>query len=146
MAITQDSKLNLNDYLLDVDELNRPIMVNMIGIKPGKMNAAVTMIARLLYMRKGTYADHPDLGIDVRGRYRFAFEDEVQVLARELKDQIEQYLPEFTPVTVECEYKRIDKVGYVIIYLIINKVAYELVYNTDSTSLEGLEKLINGGR
>lgn len=144
MELLKNSKYNVRDYLLSIDDLNRPRVVDMMDIKINKMNSAAVMIARLLLMRKAIYPDQPDIGIDIRGRYRFAFTDELRELEKDLQDQITTYLPEFLPVEVSCVYQRINKVNCVVIYIAIQHIAYQLVYNTEDMTLEGFEDMMKG--
>ena len=78
--ITADSTANIRDYLLDLDDIGKPKVVDMTDIRRGKLNSAATMIIRLLLLKKGTYPDFPNLGIDIRGRYRFMFSEELSTL------------------------------------------------------------------
>ena len=50
MAVSETSNGNVRDYLISINELNRPTVVDMTIIKPGVMNSAVTMIAGLILM------------------------------------------------------------------------------------------------
>ena len=111
----------------------------MKNIKPGKLNSAVTMICRMILMRKGTIPDIPDLGVDITGRYRFAFEEELIDLENDIQNQINTYLPEFTPVTVRCELVLDNEKHKVIIHLIINEIEYLITYSVDDNTLEGLQ-------
>ena len=63
--ITVDSTANIRDYLLDLDDIGKPKVVDMTDIRRGKLNSAATMIIRLLLLKKGTYPDFPNLGIDI---------------------------------------------------------------------------------
>ena len=141
MAVNMTAQSNIRDYLLGLDDIGRPKVVDMLDIKSGKMNSAVVMISRLLYLRKGTYMDQPDMGIDIVGRYRFSFADELNYLNSDIKKQVETYLPEFAPITVKCEFQWINKVQHIIIFLNIDKTAYELVYNVESNTILGLESM-----
>jgi hypothetical protein len=96
------------------------------------------MISRLILIRKGTYPDHHDMGIDIVGRYRFAFEDECKILASEIEDQANKYLPEFYPIKVYCELVQDNEKHKIYIHILINEVDYLLVYNITENTLEGL--------
>ena len=140
MPYSLNESENVRDYLLDVNDINRPKVVDMQNIKPNKLNSAVTMIARLIMMKKGTIPDIPDLGIDIVGRYRFSYESELSALATDIQDQVLLYLPEFTPINVRCEMNSTDSSKKrVDIHIIINESEYLLIYNTESNSIEGLE-------
>ena len=131
---------NIRDYLLDIDDLNRPNVLDMENIQTGTMNSAALLIIRLLLLKKGSYPDFPDLGIDIRGRYRFAFEEELITLRNELEDQISTYLPELIPVDVEVSlYRPKDSLENMILFsIIIRQVKFEILYNVAANTIEGL--------
>lgn len=131
---------NIRDYLLDIDDLNRPKVLDMENIQTGTMNSAALLIIRLLLLKKGSYTDFPDLGIDIRGRYRFAFEEELITLRNELEDQISTYLPELIPVDVEVSlYRPKDSLENMILFsIIIRQVKFEILYNVAANTIEGL--------
>lgn len=131
---------NIIDYLLDIDDLNRPKVLDMENIQTGTMNSAALLIIRLLLLKKGSYPDFPDLGIDIRGRYRFAFEEELITLRNELEDQISTYLPELIPVDVEVSlYRPKDSLENMILFsIIIRQVKFEILYNVAANTIEGL--------
>ena len=131
---------NIRDYLLDIDDLNRPKALDMENIQTGTMNSAALLIIRLLLLKKGSYPDFPDLGIDIRGRYRFAFEEELITLRNELEDQISTYLPELIPVDVEVSlYRPKDSLENMILFsIIIRQVKFEILYNVAANTIEGL--------
>ena len=56
---------NIRDYLLDVNDLNQPKVLDLSEIETGKMNSAELLIVRLLLRKKGTYPDYPDLDTDL---------------------------------------------------------------------------------
>lgn len=138
MARVAQTVPNIRDYTLSLDDIGRPKVLDMNEIISGKINSAVSMISRLILLKKGTYMDQPDLGIDIRGRYRFAFEDEMIKLNQEILEQITTYLPEFLPVNVivKAEWRSNKKV--VMIYINIDKVMYELTYDPENTTLNGI--------
>lgn len=144
MPLTNGSIYNVKDYLLSIDDLNRPRVLDMMNVTNGKINSAIIMIARLLLLKKATYADQPDLGIDIRGRYRFTFADELNELQYDIEQQISTYLPEFLPINVNCKYERINNINCVVIYMIIQQMVCQLVYNTEDLTLEGFEDMLKG--
>ena len=141
MAIPVDDNSNIRDYLLGMDDLNRPKVIDMTIIKPNVMNSCILMIIRLILLRKGTYPDIPDMGIDIRGRYRFAFESELSMLQHEIQNQIETYLPEFLATEVTEKKKKGEKDGpKVVIQITVDGTTYELVYNISTNTIEGLNR------
>ena len=119
-------------------------MVDMSVIEINKLNSAVILIARLIMMRKGTDPDRPDMGIDIAGRYRFSFTNELYNLEREIQDQLFSYLPELSPITVSVSYqsettKNLERQNKICIDLNINMTTYRLMYDRDSSKLKVLE-------
>lgn len=130
---------NIRDYELGLDDLGQPNVIDMTVLKAKRMNSAALLISRILFIRKGTYADQPDMGIDIVKRYRFSFEEELLTLNNELKDQITEYLPEFLPVNVNCSYMQKNDTRYVNISILANGMTYNLYYNTSTNRLESIE-------
>ena len=138
--ITVDSTANIRDYLLDLDDIGKPKVVDMTDIRRGKLNSAATMIIRLLLLKKGTYPDFPNLGIDIRGRYRFMFSEELSTLESELTDQIETYLPELLPITVSAEMITIPSTtaNCILFNIISNEIDFVLLYNINKNTFDGI--------
>ena len=132
---------NIKEYLLGLDDLQRPKMIDMSIIAPGITNSAVILIARLILMKKGTYPDHPDLGIDIRARYKFAFETELLTLQEEIQSQIEKYLPELNYSQVRVRFEKYNNKVCVVISIQLDQVIYNLFYDISSQTLLGLEDL-----
>lgn len=134
---------NPRDYLMALNDLGKPKVIDMSRIENGVMNTAITCIARLIIMRKGTDMDRPDMGIDIVGRYRFADTNELTTLQQEIQDQIYMYLPEFIPVTVECnpiiENTQDRSIVKIEINIIINGVMYQLMYSIEDSKIEVLQ-------
>nr|WP_278860472.1 hypothetical protein [Catenibacterium mitsuokai] len=138
--ITADSTANIRDYLLELDDIGKPKVVDMTDIRRGKLNSAATMIIRLLLLKKGTYPDFPNLGIDIRGRYRFMFSEELSTLESELTDQIETYLPELLPITVSAEMITIPSTtaNGILFNIISNEIDFVLLYNINKNTFDGI--------
>ena len=138
--ITVDSTANIRDYLLDLDDIGKPKVVDMTDIRRGKLNSAATMIIRLLLLKKGTYPDFPNLGIDIRGRYRFMFSEELSTLESELTDQIETYLPELLPITVSAEMITIPSTtaNGILFNIISNEIDFVFLYNINKNTFDGI--------
>ena len=138
--ITADSTANIRDYLLDLDDIGKPKVVDMTDIRRGKLNSAATMIIRLLLLKKGTYPDFPNLGIDIRGRYRFMFSEELSTLESELTNQIETYLPELLPITVSAEMITIPSTtaNGILFNIISNEIDFVLLYNINKNTFDGI--------
>lgn len=138
MAITADEN-NINEYLLGLDDLQQPKIIDMSIITPNVWNSAILLVARLLLLKKGTYPDHPDLGIDIRARYKFTFDSDLVTLQQEVESQISKYLPELAHVQVRTELKKISDRYCVIVYIVYNKILYSILYDIDKETIIGLE-------
>jgi hypothetical protein len=134
---------NPRDHLLALNDLGLPKVVDMSKIEPGVMNTAITCIARLIVMRKGTDMDRPEMGIDIVGRYRFSESSELRKLQNEIEEQIAMYLPEFLPVDVEASMVTEESMNQLIkkikIAIFLDGVMYQLLYNSNESKLEVLQ-------
>jgi len=144
-SINNTESGNVRDYLIGIDDINRPKVIDMKIIESGVMNSAILLISRLILMKKGTYPDHPDMGIDIINRYRFSFDSELSMLSSEITDQVNKYLPEFMPVEVNVQYstnlQSSDGKSKIIIQITIDKVVYELSYDSNLETIEGINRI-----
>ena len=82
-------------HLLSTNDFSMPLVYD-------KSNAEYINIMYLLYLTKGKYQSHPDMGVGLRERYRFALDDALLYALREdVKKQIQQYLPQINVIQVE---------------------------------------------
>ena len=139
---TVDQDNNIHDYLLALDDLGQPKVLDM-NVPDGQLSSGLLMVMRLIVMRKGTQPDLPDMGVDIVGRYRFSFEEELTTLTDDIRNQITTYLPELIPVTVECQLDNSDSGDpkRLFIMLGLNGQTYLLIYNTSNNSLKYLTTL-----
>lgn len=139
-SVSSTDSANIKDYLLDINDLNKPKVVDMTVIQPGILNSAETMICRLILLEKGLMPDHPDMGVGLVSRYTFAYTSELTTLENDITEQINQYLPEFTPVSVSVAMgetgQNQDKILY--ISITINQSDFTLMYNISTNTLSTL--------
>ena len=90
----------LREHLIATDEFNRPKVLK------GK-DALSVLLLRLLLMEPGDNFDHPEMGIDIIGRYRFSHAEDLKKLEHEIEMQIEQYLPYYRVSEIKCT--KVDK-------------------------------------
>lgn len=142
-TIKKNNLANIRDYLLDIDDIKQPKVVDMTKIEPGVLNSAAVLIIRLLLLKKGTYSDFPDMGIDIRGRYRFAYEDEMIELQNDIASQIESYLPELLPVDVVVSMQTPAQNNLLIntinISITASQTKYVLLYDISENTLAGIK-------
>jgi hypothetical protein len=136
-GLPADSNDNIREYLLELDDLGKPRVVDLSVIKSGVMNSAVVLLVKLIVMRKGTIPDIPDMGIDIKGRYRFAFDSELIMLQDDIEQQVATYIPELLPVDVKCTMSQTEH-GCVNIRIAVNKNIFEIVYDKDSSKIKYL--------
>lgn len=130
---------NIREYLLGLDDLQQPKMIDMSIISNGVWNSAIILIMRLILLKKGIYPDHPDLGIDIRARYKFAFETELFTLQEEIQSQINKYLPELNYVQVRTMFEKYNGKYCVIIVINIEQMLFTLFYDIQGQRFIGLE-------
>lgn len=82
--------------LMSVDKYFKPLVVK-------DENYAALLIIRLILLEPGTFQTHPDCGVGLISRFRYALEVDMAVLQREIKEQIMKYLPQYSLVDVKCE-------------------------------------------
>lgn len=142
LTVQENSLANVKDYLLTIDDLGQPKVVDMTKIEPGRLNSAATMIMRLILLKKGTYPDLPDMGVDIRGRYRFAYEDELPSLQNDIAEQIATYLPEMLPIDITVETATIPNTLMmgILISIISEQTKFVLLYNIADNTLEGIKQ------
>lgn len=89
--------------VLSVDNFNNPKQLT-------DYEAVGTYIMRLILQEKGSIQTHPDMGVGIRSRYRYAPSGKLTNLKYDIKSQIEVYLPDFqvVDVTVNLNNKRLE--------------------------------------
>ena len=118
-------------HTLSLNDFNRPKVLT-------GNDAGYVAIIHLIYLEKGKFQSHPDMGVGIRSRYRFNSEENIlDELQQDIRKQIEQYLPELGGTGVVCE--EIDQ-GLVIITINTdNGGVYVLEYDTNTNILTPAE-------
>lgn len=116
----------IEEATLSVDNFNQPKMLlneEAVGIR----------IARLIMMEKGTIQTHPNMGVGIRSRYRYAEASEMIRLNFDIKSQIEEYLPlPYSSIDVNC--RLISKV--VVIDILADKELFRFTYDQQKDLFE----------
>lgn len=118
------------EYFLGTNEFNRPTVYTDV-------DATYTLLIRLILLDPGTYPTHPRMGVGLVSRYRYAKDSELTQLSNDIEDQIATYLPQFTSVSVELT---LTTTKDLFIQIIIDGVAYELIYKTEYETLEAVKE------
>ena len=118
-------------HTLSLNDFNRPKVLT-------GNDAAYVAIIYLIYLEKGKFQSHPDMGVGIRSRYRFNSEENIlDELQQDIRKQIEQYLPELGGTGVVCE--EIDQGLIVITINTDNGGVYVLEYDTTTNILTPAE-------
>lgn len=83
------------EYLLSTDDFNNPMELQ------GR-DAISKLFINLILLEPGTYNSRPGMGVGLISNYRYGDENDVEKLQREIRKQIDLYLPEYAGVTVKC--------------------------------------------
>ena len=112
----------MNEYLMSVDEFYSP--------RIAKNNDAIyILLIRLLQLEPGSIQTHPEMGVGIVSKYRFAeAESAIEELKTNITHQISTYLPELVGVQVNVYTK--NKVLFVEIEA--NNTLYKFEVNEDS--------------
>lgn len=120
---------NVVEYFLGMDEFNHPKVYT-------NEDATYTLLIRLILLEPGTYVNHPNMGVGIVSKYRYAMEDKMDQLKEDITTQVGLYLPEFQDVTVTVAYNKISK--EINIGVSIDKYVYELTYSQDTNTLASM--------
>ena len=113
-------------HLLSINNFNMPKVFK-------DTDAMYVNIIYLIMLEKGKFQTHPDMGVDVRGRYRDNNKDTfLQDLQVDINDQINRFLPELS--MLEVYVSQSDH----ILGILINTEngIYTLAYNADTDKIE----------
>lgn len=125
MATSDKYFVDDTEPLLSVDKYYKPLVVN------GE-NYATLLLVRLILLEPGTFQTHPDCGVGLVSRFRYASDVDMVKLSNIIKDQIMKYLPQFTLVKVRCELGDADigEEKVIKIYITSNEINAYLPINT----------------
>lgn len=116
------------EYFLGTNEFNRPTVWTDV-------DATYVLLIRLILLEPGTYPNHPRMGVGLVSRYRYAKADELNNLKNDIQNQIATYLPQFSSIDVELT---LTNTKDLYIQIIINGIAYELVYKPEYQTLDAV--------
>ena len=116
----------MNEYLMSVDEFYSPKVVK-------DKDAIYTLLIRLLQLEPGSIQTHPNMGVGLVSKYRFADADTVaEDLKTNIQEQILTYLPELKGVEVRAYTS--NKVLFVEIE--VNSTLYKFSLSKDSDTIK----------
>ncbi len=100
-----------------------------------KVESIYTNLIYLILLEKGKFQTHPDMGVDIRRRYRFNSNANILYdLQQDISNQIERFLPSLSIIDISLSMKN----NILIIMINTDDGAYALEYNTDTTVMNVL--------
>ena len=120
--------ININEFVLSLNKFNTPKTLK-------DKEAIYTLITRLLLLEPGTIQSHPEMGVGLISRYRYAFADKARDLKQDITNQIAKYLPQLQGVEVLVNYED----GAFSISISIDSTVYNFNYNSESGTLDSLK-------
>lgn len=115
---------NMHEFTFSVDDFENPKV-----LKDGE--AIATLLTRLLLLEPGTIQSHPDMGVGINSRYKYAIEGEGSKLENDFKAQIKKYLPKFEDAIVKVN----EKDGCYFISVQIDSSMYGIYYDKTTSQL-----------
>ena len=91
-----DYFVDKTEPLLSVDKYYKPLVAK-------DENYATLLLVRLILLEPGTFQTHPDCGVGLVSKFRYATDVDMVELRKRIKDQIMLYLPQYSLVDVKCE-------------------------------------------
>ena len=104
----------ISESLLDVDKFGKPAKLT-------NEQAIALLIARIIMLEPGTNPLFPTMGVGLVSRFRFTFANKESELKKEIRKQLETFLPDFQSTSVEFVYNNDKTVN---IKIEINDVEY----------------------
>lgn len=87
---------NFNEYVFTTNVFNKPQVLK-------NKDAVLTLVTRLILLDPGTIPTIPDAGVGLVKKYRYLSDDNIPELEKNIKEQIEKFLPYFSQVSVVIE-------------------------------------------
>lgn len=124
-----NTTVKYTEQALLVDAFNKPAVFynnDAIGLR----------LIELLLINPGTYPTKPYMGVGLVANYRYTFFDKLPELESKIKDQIETYLPEFSPVSVSLDKNEDEKTLGISITINGGSTGFNLLLDEDTRTLD----------
>lgn len=89
------------------------------------------LLTRLVLLEPGTIQSHPEMGVGLHSKYRFAVEGCERDLKADIEQQIAKYLPDFNGVKISVTRK--DKALFIAAE--IDRTLYGIYYDIEADSV-----------
>lgn len=88
-------------------------------------------------MKPGTDFLHPEMGVDIIGRYRYCEENDIEDLQEEINNQINTYFPNYNTVSVSVNFENSN----IISKININDTLY--TFSSNDSTVRTLDSLLD---
>lgn len=120
-----DYFVDKTEPLLSVDKYYKPLVAT-------DNNYATLLLIRLILLEPGTFQTHPDCGVGLISKFRYAMDVDMVELQNRIKEQIMLYLPQYTFVNVKCELGDDNDHKVIKIYITSEELNVFLPINTET--------------
>lgn len=122
-----DYFVDKTEPLLSVDKYYKPLVAT-------DTNYATLLLVRLILLEPGTFQTHPDCGVGLVSKFRYATNVDMAELQKRIKDQIMLYLPQYSLVNVKCVLgdSKTDEEKVIKIYITSEELNVYLPINTET--------------
>ena len=118
----------INEYPLSIDNFKRPKVAK-------NADAICIFLLRLLLIEKGQIQTHPDMGVGLISRYKYASPNQLRSIENDIENQLSVYLPDYqaTKISVALDDKE----------LVVNITINDILYAFKTDSVNGTINLTN---
>lgn len=118
------SASDVKEYALSLDSFLNPTVYK------GK-DALEILLIRLILLEPGTFETHPNMGIGLVSRYRYAPQSALTQLDREIEEQAKAYIPNIMGISAQTS---IGSSGNLRIVIKANDEIFALTYDPNNQS------------
>lgn len=117
---------------MSVNDFKKPLILE-------DRDAIYQLLVHLILLEPGTNKSHPRMGVGLVSRYRYMKEGQEKELEKEIKDQINTYLPDL----MQTDVKVIPNGSNLVIAISANGVLYQYELSKQSDNIVSLKDLLN---
>ena len=124
---TSTENITLREYTLSVNEFNQPKVLT-------DNEAIVSKLIELAMLEPGVYPTRPYMGLGLRSKYRYSFEDRLEELKQDYQNQIQTYLPTLVAAKVDI----VESDLTLKFYITVDQTIYTLILDKTTKTLSSL--------
>ena len=126
--------VNHEDMLMSLNNFRTPRIID-------GQHCVNLKVMRLILLEPGTHPDFPEKGFGLVSRYRYVMQDGLGNMAEELRNHMNQWLPDIRDVNVNMELKN----GILYLGITCDDVYYEYTFNGSILKPVTLNSIIEEG-